>query len=84
MWYKTNWEYRFQIESERWISKYPGYMVITTSSDRNKNYTPQEIEQLIFLKKCCIPNHKIAEIMGRSYWSIVYKLSELRRLNLLS
>lgn len=83
MWYKTNWEYRLENEREKWRNIHPGYNVVITSSERNKKYTQQEIEMLMELKNLGLTDQKISEIMSRSYWSVVYKLSELRRSNLL-
>jgi hypothetical protein len=54
-----------------------------SSSDRNKNYTAEENKLLVTLKKSGHTDKEIAIILGRSYWSVVYKLSELRRINLL-
>jgi hypothetical protein len=83
MLYKTSLSYRLQQETQKWKLKYPDYKLIVSSSDRNKNYTAEENKLLISLKKSGHKDKEIAIILGRSYWSVVYKLSVLRKLNLL-
>ncbi|ARK26321.1 hypothetical protein SporoP37_13180 [Sporosarcina sp. P37] len=76
--YKTNWQYRFYMETQKWLCKYPEYELITSSRDRMRLYTPEEIATLIDMKqKGCTIQH-IADRLGRSYWSIVYKTQDLR------
>lgn len=79
MYYKTNWSYRFEIESNKLKKQYPDYQVIATSSDRQKNYSQDEINRIIMLKNNKVCDQEIALELNRSYWSIVYKLSELRK-----
>lgn len=81
--YKTNWEYRFEFEKSKYEEEYPGYQTLASSSDRHKNYSFEEINTLITLKNEGITDKKIAEILGRTYWSVVYKLSDLRKNGLL-
>ncbi|TLS36613.1 DNA endonuclease [Pseudalkalibacillus caeni] len=83
MFYKTNWEYRFEKERQKYNKIYPGYSVIATSSERFKNYTEQEIVKLINLKKFGMTDKEIASQIHRTYWSVVYKISELRKDGLL-
>jgi len=79
MYYKTNWEWRLQQETEIYQKKYPGYKVLSSNSDRNKNYTETEIQKIVQLKLNGEKDRVIAECLNRSYWSIVYKLKELRK-----
>ena len=83
MYYKTNWNFRIEIEKEKWRKKYPYYELIISSSDRWKNYSAKEIEQIILLKRSGESDKNIANKLGRSYWSIVYKIRELRKMDLL-
>ncbi|WP_040209392.1 DNA endonuclease [Neobacillus jeddahensis] len=83
MFYKTNWKYRYRQEEERLKSKFPNYEIVLTSSNRYKNYSSEETERLILLKKQGQTDKEIAETLGRSYWSVVYKLSELRKMELI-
>ncbi|WP_413300381.1 DNA endonuclease [Bacillus sp. 1P10SD] len=83
MFYKTNWNYRLQQESEKWKLKLPDYKLVVSSSDRWKNYSSYEIKRLVVLKKEGHLDKEIANLLGRSYWSVVYKLRELRKLQLL-
>lgn len=79
MYYKTNWEYRFNEEVTKWKAKHPDYDVITSSSDRTKTYSDDEIGLLINLKLVGYTDKIIADILQRSYWSVVYKWSEINK-----
>ncbi|MFD1779986.1 DNA endonuclease [Fredinandcohnia salidurans] len=79
MFYKTNWNWRYQKEIHKYQVTYPGYSVLATNSDRNKNYSKTEIKEIIRLKLMGEKDRVIAERVNRSYWSIVYKLKELRK-----
>ncbi|WP_307342455.1 DNA endonuclease [Metabacillus malikii] len=81
--YKFDWEYRFHIEKEKLQALYPDYHVIESNSTRFKNYTNEEITKLIALKQLAYTDDEIAKELGRSYWSIVYKIKELRKNGLL-
>ena len=83
MFYKTNWNYRLKLEIDKWKNSYPNYQLIVTSSERWKNYSDEETQKLISLKESGITDKEIAKSLGRTYWSVVYKLRELRKLNLL-
>lgn len=78
MFYKTNWNYRFTKELINWSVNHPGYEVIT-SSIRNKTYSNDEIDSLIKLKLLGYTNKDVGELLNRSYWSVVYKRSEIRK-----
>lgn len=79
MFYKTNWNWRFRYEKAPLLQKYPGYEVIASSSERNKPYSQEEIHSLLLLRKQGKTTNEIAEILGRSYWSVIYKVRELRQ-----
>ncbi|ARF18215.1 hypothetical protein [Sporosarcina ureae] len=79
--YKTNWPYRFYMETQKWLHKYPEYELITSSRDRMRPYTSDEIAALIDMKQKGFSNQHIADQLGRSYWSIVYKTQDLRNQN---
>lgn len=77
--YKTNWAYRFEKEKIKWKEKYPNYEVIVSSSERSKAYSQEEIETMIQMKKEGATDQAIADTIQRTYWSVVYKLQELRK-----
>ncbi|WP_342512992.1 DNA endonuclease [Sporosarcina sp. FSL K6-1522] len=79
MFYKSNWNYRFTKELIRYSEKYPEYEVLTSSSERSKSYSEKEIELLIKLKLIGYTDKDIGELLNRSYWSVVYKWSEIRK-----
>ncbi|WP_419961338.1 DNA endonuclease [Psychrobacillus sp. BM2] len=79
MFYKTNWNYRFTKEFIKWKTKYPFYHIITSSSTRSKAYSDDEIELLIILKSLRFTDKVISDILHRSYWSVVYKWSDLQK-----
>jgi hypothetical protein len=84
MFYKSSWERRFKQEKEKLNETHKGYEVVATSPDRFKNYSNKEIEKIISLKKeGGLKDKEIAVIVNRSYWSIVYKLRELRKMGLI-
>lgn len=79
MYYKTNWKYRFAMEKKILKNQFPSYEVLATSSDRFKEYSKIEIRKIIELKQKGKTDQAIADKLNRSYWSIVYKLTDLRR-----
>lgn len=81
--YKTDWNYRLELEKEKYERLYPSYQIFTSSSDRNKKYSQEEINLIIELKKAKKTDQYIASRIGRSYWSVVYKISDLRKSKLL-
>ncbi|WP_341202112.1 DNA endonuclease [Planomicrobium okeanokoites] len=78
MFYKTNWNYRFEKEIQRYKESDPGYQVRASSSERSKNYSDVECNLIILMKTQGYTNRQIAEKLGRSYWSVVYKWREIR------
>ncbi|MBD8071401.1 DNA endonuclease [Bacillus sp. PS06] len=83
MYYKTNWTWRLKEESIILINQHPTYQVIASHYDRHKNYTDSDIQQLISMKNSGMKDKEIALALNRSYWSIVYKLKEIRKDGLL-
>ena len=79
MFYKTNWTYRLYKEKEKWKKKYPHYDIATSSSERYKNYSEEEIQTIIQMKRNGFTDKEIAQAIHRTYWSVVYKLRELRQ-----
>ncbi|MBF4501289.1 hypothetical protein IRY55_07940 [Savagea sp. SN6] len=77
--YKTNWTYRFEKEKMKWKEQYPNYEVIVSSSERSKAYSQEEIETMIQMKREGATDQVIADTIQRTYWSVVYKLRELRK-----
>lgn len=77
--YKTDWNYRFHVEQEKWKTKYPNYEVITSSRERMKPYSTEEVEIIIAMKQEGCTDQAIADKLGRTYWAIVYKVRELRK-----
>jgi len=63
----------------KWLSKYPGYEVITSSTERGKAYSDNEFELLIKLKLLGYTDKFIGELLNRIYWSVVYKWKEIKQ-----
>lgn len=78
MYYKTNWDWRFQKEKGLLEKAYPDYNIIASSSERYKNYSDEEIETLLRMRKEGNTVKDIAGALGRTYWSVTYKLREMR------
>ncbi|MDI6602295.1 MAG: endonuclease [Thermoanaerobacteraceae bacterium] len=73
--YKWNFEKRLQkvYESDNNVKK-------KDMNDRSfVRYTNNEIEKIIQLKKSSVTDKKIAEIVGKSYWGVMWKMRDLRR-----
>ncbi|WP_162805683.1 hypothetical protein [Sporosarcina sp. PTS2304] len=77
--YKTNWNYRFYLEKEKWHKKYPDYQLLVSDRKRMRPYTPNEVEKLLCMKRAGRTDQQIADVLNRSYWSVVYKIRELRQ-----
>lgn len=78
MFYKTNWNYRFEKEVQRYKESDSDYEVIVSSSERSKNYSDEECNTMRWMKSQGNTDKQIAEKLGRSYWSVVYKWREVR------
>jgi hypothetical protein len=83
MFYKSNWEWRLNQEKLKFNKSHKGYEIVATSPDRFKYYSNGEIKKIISLKKKGLKDKEIALIVNRSYWSVVYKLQELRKMGFL-
>lgn len=81
--YKLDWAWRLQQETELLSKLYPIYEVRTSSHERFKNYSDDEIAKIISMVNEKKTQQSIANALGRSYWSVVYKIKELRKNNLL-
>jgi|SRR5690625_1497206 len=60
-----------------------GVKIKISSSSRRRGYSANEINTLVNLKKSGYSDKAIAIQLGRTYWSIVYKIKELRKEGLL-
>jgi hypothetical protein len=83
MYYKMNWDWRFAEECKKYQEEFQDYKIVTSSSERFKNYSSIELNKIISLKNLKRTDMEIANELGRSYWSIVYKVKELRKDGLL-
>lgn len=81
--YKLDWVWRLQKETEILSKKYPYYEIRTSSHERFRNYNDEEIALIISMVHQRKTQESIANALGRSYWSVVYKIKELRKNNLL-
>jgi len=77
--YKFDWNYRFNVEKKKLHLDYSDYTVIETDSSRFSNYTEKEERDIIRLKLEGKTDRAIAEYLNRTYWSVVYKIRELRK-----
>lgn len=77
--YKTNWTYRGHIEKIRLQKKYPTYEILLSSQERMKPYSEAEIEIMIAMENAKQTDQAIADALQRTYWSVVYKIRELRK-----
>lgn len=76
--YKYDWQFRLQMEANK-HQKFHGYNVISSDSNRFQNYSEEELNSIITLKKSGKTDREISKSLNRSYWSIVYKLREIRK-----
>ncbi|WP_243495545.1 DNA endonuclease [Priestia aryabhattai] len=83
MFYKTNWDWRYNEEKQLLLEQYPNYEIIASSSDRCRSYSSEEINCILILHKKGESISNIARAINRTYWSVVYKLRELKEKNLL-
>ncbi|WP_255406637.1 hypothetical protein [Sporosarcina sp. P18a] len=49
--YKTNWQYRFYLEKQKWRQEYPNYQLIVSDRNRMRPYTADEISRLRHMKQ---------------------------------
>lgn len=82
--YKVCLEENLKIKKENIKKRYGSDVeIIISSSERKKAYTAEEIEIIVHLKNAGVTDKEIAQQIGRSYWSVVYKIRELRKQNIL-
>jgi len=82
--YKTSIEENIRLKMEEIQSKYgKDVTIVISSSNRKRAYSALEINRIIELKKAGITDQATADEVGRTYWAIVYKISELRKQDLL-
>ncbi len=70
---KLDWDYRLQLEREQ----HPDMTVI--SSKAKNDYTANEIEFIIQAKQNGMTDAAIAQQIGRTYWSVVYKWQDIKK-----
>lgn len=78
MFYKTDWSFRFENETQKYKESHPEYEVVASSSERSKNYSDAECNIIRTMKNDGYTDKQISEKLGRSYWSVVYKWREIR------
>lgn len=83
MFYKTNWEWRYNEEKQLLLEQYPNYEIIASSSDHYRSYSSEEINCILILHKEGESISNIARAINRTYWSVVYKIRELKEKKLL-
>lgn len=77
--YKTNIAENIRLKKEHIYKKFNERVTIKiSSSNRRRKYNEDEIRMLIQLKRKGKTDKSIAEALGRTYWSVVYKIRELR------
>lgn len=77
--YKIDINENIRRKKNRIYNKFnPHVKIVTSSSERRRKYSDDEINQIIEYKKAGLTDKEIAKRIGRTYWSIVYKLKELR------
>lgn len=77
--YKTDWHYQFSYEKEKPQNKFPKYKILSSDSNRRRNYSKHEIEKLVYLRKAGYTINEISKEIGRTYYSVNYKLAWLRK-----
>lgn len=82
--YKTSISENIKLKKDQIKMKFGKNVNIKiSSSDRKKLYSSDEISTIVHLKKAGYTDQSIAEKLGRSYWSVVYKIREIRKNGLL-
>lgn len=69
--YKLDCMWRLQQETEMLSNIYPHYEVRTSSHERFRNYSDDEIAKIISLVHEKKTQQSIANALGRSSWSVV-------------
>lgn len=77
--YKMSLEENIKLKTESMQNQYGHDVAIKVSSPtRNRRYSQEEIQFIIQAKNKQVSDQEIADELGRTYWSIVYKVRELR------
>lgn len=79
MYYKTDFSFRLNLEKEKFKNAFPDYQVLASHFDRCRPYSQHELIKLAELKAAGSTINEIANELGRSYWSIVYKTREIKK-----
>jgi|SRR5690625_212566 len=78
--YKYSIEENVRLKKEHNRNKFGNNIQIKiSSSKRRRTYTDKEINIVIQMKQEGYTNQQIADQLDRTYWSVVYKLTELRK-----
>ncbi len=82
--YKTCVKENIKSKTDHIKMKYGEDVHIKISSSKRRNlYTDSDIQTIITLKKAGVTDKLIAKELDRTYWSVVYKIKELRKKKLL-
>ncbi|MEQ6377586.1 DNA endonuclease [Bacillaceae bacterium S4-13-58] len=85
MLYKTNLEVKLQLLRKKIQNSYgKDISIILSSSERHKPYSSLEVSKIIKMKLSGSTDQEIADELGRTYWSTVYKIGEIRKSGLLT
>lgn len=77
--YKTDVAENVRLKRKHIYKKFNENVTIKlSSSNRRRKYNEEEVQKLIELKHEGLTDQNIAYKLGRTYWSVVYKLRELR------
>jgi hypothetical protein len=76
--YKYDREYRLEKEKQK-LSDYEGYTVLSSDSLRWQKYSDVDGANMISFKKSGKTDKEISVSINRPYWSVVYKLKEIRK-----
>lgn len=77
--YKTDVAENVRLKRKHIYKKFNENVTIKlSSSNRRRKYSEAEIQKLIELKREGLTDQNIANKLDRTYWSVVYKLRELR------
>lgn len=71
--WKLDWEYRLSQEKDENPDK-----VVITSKPKN-DYTEEDIEYIVTSKLRGQTDQEIADALGRTYWSVVYKWQDIKK-----
>ena len=82
--YKTCLEEKIRLYNNKIKERYGKEVIIKISSSSRRNpYSTLELNTIIQMKRSGYKDKEIASKLGRTYWSVIYKMSELRKKGLL-